>query len=89
MARQVFHHTFRVSGKRQFPVDMLRRDACYPRNTESAVEMYRDHRDEDYNEARTIEMASDQERRWNPTIGRWLSFGWDVRDHDRGHAINS
>ena len=82
MARKVFSHHFMVKGKGAFPVDMLRRDGCFPASSEDAVELIVDFRDtEDYTRVREVELISYGEKHWTPTDGRWKSFGWQVSNH--------
>ena len=55
-----------VTGRGEFPLDMLRYDACWPASSSDVAKM------EAVREPRSIVMAS-----YNaPTTGRWLSFGW-------------
>ena len=71
------HYTYRftVVGRGDFPVDMLRKDECYPADTESALNIVRWTR-----ETREVVLVSHQPRRWwNPTFDRWRSFGWSVK----------
>jgi hypothetical protein len=88
MAHLIFYHKFKVQGSGSFPVDMLRYNACYPADTEDAIEMLADHRDEDYNKPRTITLSTLAHKGWEPTNGRWESFGWRVLEHDQYQAIN-
>ena len=88
MARKVFVHRLIVSGSGQFPVDMLRYDSCYPADTESAVAMISDHRDQNYLDMRDIELTSLSEKGWTPTVGRWNSFGWSVVNYEMRNCIN-
>jgi hypothetical protein len=62
--------TFYVSGRGQFPYDMLRYDQCWPADTESALLM-----DSEVNShVRSIKLHSYRE----PTLDRWSSFLWSV-----------
>jgi len=88
MARKVFSHHFVVKGRREFPVDMLRRDGCFPASSEDAVRMIVDFRDEDYPEPREVELITYAEKHWTPTEGRWRSFGWCVEKHTFTICIN-
>lgn len=72
-------HVFVVEGSGKFPLDMLRRDKCYPRNEGDSNELERDHR---AGRRVCLERVVIGERtegaHWQPTIGRWESFGWRV-----------
>ena len=73
-AEPMFLHTFVVSGRGQFPLDMLRYDQCRPANGDDCAKLQSDVR-----EQRQIKMVSWQPRRlWEPTAGRWGSFLWSV-----------
>lgn len=65
---------FTVTGRGLFPVDMLRYDACWPADGESAAAML--DRPGEYNprEPRAIRLQSHSE----PTRERWASFMWSV-----------
>lgn len=80
-------YRFTVSGSYRFPHDMLRYDACYPADTESAIAI-----------ADSIDRTSwtKEERKQNrtfkvnligtvgpPTDGRWRSFSWVVIESRR------
>lgn len=74
--------TFTVSGRGHFPLDMLRRDCCWPR-TQVDVEGL------SWPDFKQIDAQfHEQERRVTlvgvmmPTIARWLSFGWNVADFE-------
>lgn len=60
---------FTVEGSRNFPLDMLRYDACYPATSEDAIKLAA-------MEARKITLISTMIA--EPTAGRWNSFGWQV-----------
>jgi hypothetical protein len=59
-----FHYT--VVGTGPFPEDMLRYDACWPKDGSLGNGRW--------NERREVRLTGIKE----PTIGRWLSFGWAV-----------
>ena len=61
-----------VTGTFSFPVDMLRYDAAWPRDTESALEIVKEWHLED--EKPIVKLASYQ----MPTEARWRSFSWSV-----------
>jgi hypothetical protein len=70
---------FTVRGRLRFPTDMLRYDACYPADTESATKValsfdYAAMKDQ--GEELVIHLYSAVVPA--PTDGRWASFGWHV-----------
>jgi hypothetical protein len=66
---------FTVSGSGEFPADMLRYDACWPRRQEDVTEAFPGG-PRPRLERRSVGMASHK----LPTVGRWESFGWSVSD---------
>lgn len=75
---------FTVDGPGDFPVDMLRYDACWPYDSQAAVnlgirldarlmKLRRDHGDP----LPSVRLVSEHRA---PTEGRWESFLWKVRD---------
>lgn len=71
---------FTVEGRGEFPLDMLRYDRCFPRTGDDA-EMLRTPA-EHLSSPRCvtlIALARDM-RYWEPSRGRWASFGWYVLD---------
>lgn len=84
MAR--YRHTFSVTGRLPFPDDMLRYDSCQPSTPGSAQEIA-DSQDYEKRAVRrnsdtpdyVVTLVRESERRyWEPTYGRWQSFGWAV-----------
>jgi hypothetical protein len=79
--------SFKVSGKGTFPVDMLRYDMCWPRNSSDANSIL--------TPADRAERAAPREvhletaRKVDPTFARWASFGWVVVAcfDDQGHPV--
>ena len=81
--------TFTVEGHFPFPLDMLRYDQCYPANEtetarmDGAISPFREtnniagapHR---ITLARAVNLSQRDAKRWQPTHGRWESFGWKV-----------
>ena len=78
--QKMYSHIFSVKGVFPFPTDMLRYDQCFPRTSDSAVDMVTTF-DRRNSEAITIELIHYGIRDWKPTVGRWRSFGWEVIDH--------
>jgi hypothetical protein len=79
MAAKYFH--FDVEGAGDFPTDMLRYDAAFPSDTESAMSILGPNRPskEEYREyiltKRVVKMTCVDRP---PTEMRWASFGWKV-----------
>lgn len=61
--------TFEVSGKGDFPYDMLRHDCCWPYSSDDAAML-------SYSDRRTLRLQTGQMS--SPTAARWASFGWAV-----------
>ena len=79
------YYTFKVTGNYDFPLDMLRYDACFPRTGDDAACIGYDAAD--YRSARLagvpIEITlchHDTRVFWEPTEARWSSFGWVVSE---------
>lgn len=74
MVTKVWH--YEVTGRGQFPFDMLRYDRCWPTH-ESEAGKLADH----YGTVRgTFQITGYSE----PTVGRWQSFGWTVINVRKG-----
>lgn len=71
-------YTYTVTGKGHFPMDMLRRDNCWPEDGEAVVSIGARPDDTEgfFEVTRMIRLASGH----SPNMERWLSFGWTVRD---------
>lgn len=71
-----------VSGRGEFPYDMLRYDRAAPYSTEDAVKLgspyFTPENREELRKIRTVQLVSYQE----PTVDRWSSFMWSVSSHD-------
>jgi hypothetical protein len=65
-------HFFTVEGAGEFPFDMLRYDACWPRD--EGLDSYKLSGFE--HGLRRIVLVTHREIA--PTVGRWESFGWRV-----------
>jgi hypothetical protein len=63
--------TFQVTGKGDFPFDMLRYDLCWPASEQDARLLPTDRHP--YT-GRTINLKGLK----TPTAARWASFGWNV-----------
>jgi hypothetical protein len=60
-------YDYYVTGRGDFPCDMLRYDACWPATGTDAAKMFLPSKNH-----RSILMRSYKQ----PEIGRWSSFGW-------------
>ena len=69
---------FKVSGSFRVPLDMLRHDACWPVDTIAATRLENsfDTRNPRGYEVELAHWAPNSN--WQPTEGRWASFGWYV-----------
>ena len=61
---------YTVTGKGEFPVDMLRRNRCYPTDTMSACNMFSTE-----TKKRSVALESDE----SPKIKYWNSYQWKVK----------
>lgn len=70
------HHwfiTFEVTGRGEFPVDMLRYDGCWPVDGVDASNILGGQDAP----LRTVKLMSMRDRKdWQPTVARWQSFLW-------------
>lgn len=74
MARSTTYVTFTVRGSGVFPFDMLRYDGCWPKRGEDVVSIQQGMRHGPRSTSRreiTLEGVKD------PTVERWVSFGWE------------
>lgn len=86
---KIWRHTFTVQGSRAsiFPIDMLRYDACFPTDEGECYEIARSQHagwspEEAKREVFAVTLVHyDSSSRWEPTAGRWQSFGWKVADY--------
>lgn len=65
-------YRYSVVGRGVFPMDMLRYDQAWPRNSWDAAKIGLTPEDGGYLEPRTVALESYKE----PTSARWFSFGW-------------
>jgi hypothetical protein len=79
MASKRYFVRFTVEGSGIFPLDMLRYDRCYPRSENDANTA------QDGRVRRQVELLAPNraEAYWQPTAGRWESFGWKVLKWER------
>lgn len=86
MAKQ-FEHIIDVQGSHRFPIDMLRHDGLVPNTEPDSYIIVRS-----FERVRSFEHGSGQqvvqlrkwaEKSWEPTRGRWESFGWKVIGHGK------
>ena len=75
---KLYIYTFTVTGKGDFPVDMLRYDSVYPVTEGDSFAMaYKP--TAAFRPLPTITVTVEHrstEPDWLPTVGRWESFGW-------------
>ena len=69
-----------VTGKGDFPLDMLRHDCAWPADTISALNIAPEKDRDYYKVPRTIVLACAKRRFFTPD--RWASFGWVAKDRD-------
>jgi len=70
---------FTVTGRGGFPLDMLRHDACFPCNSDDVANIQVMPEDKAFFATRSVVLEHRARLRgWEPTEGRWSSFGWDV-----------
>lgn len=80
----VYTTRFKVRGRFEFPLDMLRYDGCYPATQLDVFKICRKtgpHRHESENALFEPEIELIHKNPfagWRPTEGRWSSFNWDV-----------
>jgi hypothetical protein len=74
---------FVVAGSGPFPFDMLRKDECFPLNTESAAAIGMEVADLRARDSRRAVRLGTY-KPLGPTIARWESFGWKVQGRDVG-----
>ncbi len=80
-------HKFTVEGRGRFPIDMLRFDRCWPRDTDATANidwaMYPElDAKRNIGPYRVTLLHNDERRHWEPTAARWSSFGWSVVSHE-------
>ena len=76
-----YFYQFSVMGKGRFPFDMLRYDQCFPMSGEDAESLEVNAAStsvEAYTAIRTVRLCVVSHRNFQPTEGRWASFGWPV-----------
>jgi hypothetical protein len=69
-----------TSYRREFPIDMLRYDGCFPLEERDALAIARSIRGDDMTaeDARIHLVAYHESGGWKPTAARWESFGWKL-----------
>lgn len=73
--------SFTVTGRGDFPFDMLRHDRCFPATSEDAAKLERP----DSPTQRAIRLIASTYAEITPD--RWESFGWKVHDIDQDGSI--
>jgi hypothetical protein len=71
---------FKVKGNFNFPLDMLRYDACFPVYPEAPanIQYSMETRSPEGYEIELAHWAPNAN--WTPTVDRWSSFGWYVTE---------
>jgi hypothetical protein len=76
-----YHIEYEVKGYAPFPFDMLRYDASYPARPEDASLLVNVNDLPRQREVVTVRLVhTHPSKAWQPTVGRWESFGWQVGD---------
>lgn len=83
MRDKLFEHKFKVRPSTEgrhypFPVDMLRYDGCYPASEYFACRIQQSFPPAREYPGEVELIARNSQPRWQPTLGRWESFGWTV-----------
>lgn len=65
---------FEVEGKSLFPIDMLRRDKCYPSREEDTAAIIEQALSEP--DGRTVRVRLSCQDPHHPSTDDWVSFGW-------------
>jgi hypothetical protein len=62
-----------------FPLDMLRRDSCYPLTSEDAANIaFSFNLKRSKGHVGEISLCREAPKNWKPNKDRWVSFGWEV-----------
>lgn len=78
-------YTYYATGRSAFPMDMLRYDEAWPVDVSDAAKLTRDGVDrEEWRATRSVKLCSYKE----PTVERWLSFGWSIGIDDLGRLFH-
>lgn len=81
--RNKWQHKIMVKGTLPFPIDMLRYDRCTPFSEPDSHEIERSISRQGEVETYEVTVQHVHETKdWEPTFGRWRSFGWAVQTHD-------
>lgn len=90
-------HEFIVAPKGNalfsFPVDMLRKEQCYPATENDSgtmaetMDLKRYSKGKDRNKHWSITLRARQNKDWSPTYDRWRSFSWEVLEYKRLFAL--
>ena len=71
---------FTVSGRGQFPIDMLRHDACWPNTSQDATVIQNTLADREFRLKGPWEVRLATYDKNTPTVGRWNSFMCKVEE---------
>lgn len=78
MSKQYIHVYTVESPNWGFPVDMLRYDQSWPATESDAIAIGDQRMIAGHSQ---VNLCHYGEKRWEPTRGRWASFGWRVVAH--------
>lgn len=86
-AEKAYYYRITVAGRVAFPVDMMRYDRCYPAGESESYKIAASvrHDGDAYHKEpdgtiKVVLVACSRNPIFNPTVGRWQSFGWQVLD---------
>ena len=74
---KLYQITYQVEGSIPFPIDMLRYDASWPAHEGEQWPIVETINHEN-TQVRIVTLRTNRTRDWQPTAGRWQSFGWTV-----------
>lgn len=88
--RKMTLHVFKVQQSPSamvylnFPLDMLRRDSCWPTTSEDAGNIaFSFNLKRSKGHIGEVSLTCEAEGKWEPNKDRWESFGWEVISHGR------
>lgn len=79
---KMYHFRFQVisTAPGHFPFDMLRYDGCYPASEHpDSATLEEQYTPGGLPKGKTVTLCKCwSDPKWQPTVDRWRSFGWDV-----------
>lgn len=68
-----------ASPGREFPIDMLRYDGCFPSTEQDSYKIMRSlRREEPMTDAVLLQAVCRDGQPFRPNLDRWHSFGWEL-----------